>query len=101
MIKVETLMRYCKEETAMEEVTVWVEWTLTTYSLCSWAEAWAAEAIAVGAEAAVVCQEDAIWVKEAPAKISPSDSDEHIRISLPHSLFTNMTKYFKNMDITT
>ena len=95
-------MRYCKEETAIVMVTAWGEWTLTTYSLCSWAEAWVAEeAKVVGAEAVqvpVVCQEDSTWVNKAPAKASPSNSDELFCISLlPHSLFTNIAKYTKNM----
>jgi len=90
MIKVETLTRYCKEETAMAVVEVWVEWTLTTYLLCSWAAAWVAEEAAAEVEAAVVCQEDSTWVNKAPAKTSPSDLDERFCISLLHSLFTKI-----------
>ena len=91
MIKVETPTRYCKEETAMAVAEVWVEWTLTTYLLCSWAVAWVAEEAAVEVEApAVVCQEDSTWVNKAPAKTSPSDLDERFRISLLHSLFTKI-----------
>lgn len=77
MIKVGTPMRYCKEETANHmDVAVWEEWIPMTYSLCSWEEAWVAEAIAVGAEAAVACLEASTWGNKALAKASPSNSDE-------------------------
>ena len=86
MIKVGTPTRYCKEETAMEEVAVvCTEWILMTYLLCSWAEAWAvavAVAIAVGAEAAVACLEASTWANNKLAKALPSNSDERFRISL-------------------